>query len=135
MADWMETRRNAILQLLLNALCLWDLQWLWAFRRWRDANGDSLRAWLQIIARMEVLSSLANVAGENPDWVFPDIGTSPAKAGGPAEPGAVPAPLIEAQSMGHPLLDPGVRVSNDLRLRGPGETFSSPDPTCRARAP
>ncbi len=145
MADWMESRRNAILQVLLNALCLWDLQWLRVFHRWRETNGGSLRGWLETLARLEVLSSLAGIRFENPGWAFPEIAAPPSRGApsrgvspAPADPAVAPrehaaapagqaagtlAPLIDARAMGHPLLDPRARVRNDLSLRGAGETL------------
>jgi hypothetical protein len=111
-AEHLETRHNPVLHRLVNTLFLWDIQWLWVFRAWRRTNGSSLRSWLGILARLETLSSLAIPAFENPDWVFPDLGTE-GEAG----------PLLETASLAHPLLPKGVRVGNDLRLGAPGEVL------------
>jgi hypothetical protein len=110
LAEHLETRHNPVLHRLVNALFLWDIQWLWAFRAWRRANGAALRGWLHILAHLETLSSLAIPAFENPDWVFPEIA---------AEGGA--GPLLDAASLAHPLIPKGIRVGNDLRLGAPGE--------------
>jgi Flp pilus assembly protein TadB len=107
MADWMETRRNPLVHFVVDTAFLWDIQWLWAFRRWKRGNGPRLRGWLDAIARVEALSSLAIPAFENPDWVFPEI----------AEEG----PLLQARDMGHPLIPAGRRVANDFALDRPGE--------------
>lgn len=107
LSEYVETRRNPILHFIVNTLFLWDIQWLWAFRRWRRENGPSLRTWLETVARMESLSSLATLPFENPSWSFPEV----------AEGG----PLADAVAMAHPLLPADVRVGNDLRLGRPGE--------------
>jgi ABC-type multidrug transport system fused ATPase/permease subunit len=107
MADWMETRNNPFLSFIVNALCLWDMQWLWAFRSWKRGNGSRLRVWLETIARMEALSSLANLPFENPDWEYPGVRGD--------------GPLLEAREMGHPLIRAGARVRNDAILEKPGE--------------
>lgn len=107
MADWMETRRNPLAHFVVDTLFLWDIQWLWAFRRWKRENGPLLRGWLEAVARAEALSSLAIPAFENPDWAFPEI----------AEEG----PLLESRDMGHPLIHPDRRVANDFALGRPGE--------------
>lgn len=116
LAEHLETRLNPVLHFLVNALFLWDLQWLWVFRGWRRENGPSLRIWLDALARLETLSSLAIPAFENPDWAFPEIA--------PAEgtPGTV-GPLVDARAMAHPLLPADTRVGNDLRLGGRGEVL------------
>jgi hypothetical protein len=110
LSEHLETRLNPILHHLVNTLFLWDIQWLWIFRAWRRGNGTRLRPWLDTLARLETLSSLAIPAFENPDWVFPGIATDPSAG-----------PLIEAVAMAHPLIPAGVRVGNDLRLGAPGE--------------
>jgi hypothetical protein len=110
LAEHLETRLNPILHHSVNILFLWDIQWLWVFRAWRRDNGTELRAWLDILAHLETLSSLAIPAFENPDWAFPDIAEAE-KTG----------PLIEAADMAHPLIPKGIRVGNDLRLGAPGE--------------
>ena len=112
LADHLETRLNPVLHFLVNALFLWDLQWLWVFRGWRRENGPSLRPWLNTLARLETLSSLAIPAFENPGWAFPEITGA-----------ATGAPLVEARDMAHPLLPADTRVGNDLRLGGRGEVL------------
>jgi hypothetical protein len=110
LAEHLETRLNPILHHTVNILFLWDIQWLWVFRAWRRRNGSGLRAWLDILAHLETLSSLAVPAFENPDWAFPRIA-------GAEEDG----PLIEAAGMAHPLIPQSIRVGNDLRLASPGD--------------
>lgn len=112
LADHLETRFNPMLHFIVNILFLWDLQWLWVFRAWRRENGAALRGWLDILARLETLSSLANPAYENPEWVFPAISAE----GGPG-------PLLEAESLAHPLIPKGIRVGNGIRLASPGEVL------------
>ncbi|MDQ3002651.1 MAG: DNA mismatch repair protein [Fibrobacterota bacterium] len=107
--EHMETRLNPVLSFLVNALLLWDIQWLWAFRRWRGENGKSLRTWLDTLAALETLSSLALPAFENPDWVFPELHEG--------------EPLLDAGQMAHPLIPKTVRVGNDLRIGKPGEVL------------
>jgi MutS-like protein len=117
LADHLETRLNPVLHFLVNALFLWDLQWLWVFRGWRRENGPSLRTWLDALARLEILSSLAIPACENPHWAFPEIAAGTAAAPGTGE------PLVDARDMAHPLLPADTRVGNDLRLGGRGEVL------------
>ncbi|HLP42610.1 MAG TPA: MutS family DNA mismatch repair protein [Fibrobacteria bacterium] len=117
MVEWMETRRNPILHFLVNTLLLWDIQWLWAFRRWRAENGPSLRAWLSAVAEAETLASLAAIPFENPDWAWPEV-----REDGERDAAAAP-PLLDAEAMGHPLLPADKRVCNSLRIARPGEAL------------
>lgn len=112
LAEHLETRHNPVLHRLVNALFLWDIQWLWAFRAWRRGNGAALRGWLHILAHLETLSSLAIPAFENPGWAFPEISDDPSAG-----------PLLAAGSLAHPLLPRGIRVGNDLRLEVPGDVL------------
>lgn len=128
LADHLETRLNPVLHFLVNALFLWDLQWLWVFRGWRRENGPSLRTWLDALARLEILSSLAIPAFENPDWAFPEIAagvsaTATTKPLGGAGKAGTEGPLVDARAMAHPLLPADTRVGNDLRLGGRGEVL------------
>jgi hypothetical protein len=79
-----------------------------AAEAWRLRNGRALRGWLDAVAELEALSSVAGYAFEHPRYAFPDV-LDPA-------PGA--APLLEADALAHPLL-PGC-VPNDVRLGGEG---------------
>jgi DNA mismatch repair ATPase MutS len=107
MTDSIETRLNPLLHVPLNILFLWDIQWLWAFRRWRNENGGRLRPWLEMVGQLESLASLAIISFENPSWVFPEIIEG--------------EPLLEAKAMAHPLLPADTRVANDFSLQRRGE--------------
>jgi MutS domain V len=107
--EYLATRQNPILHFLVNSLFLWDIQWLWQIRKWRNDNASHFLPWLETIARIESLSSLAVLAFENPDWAFPLVAES--------------GPLLEAKLMAHPLIPAKMRVGNDLRLSKPGEVL------------
>lgn len=72
--------------------------------RWRAASGRDIRRWLDAMAEMEALSSLAGYAFEHPDDPFPDV----------EEPGPERRALVQGEGLRHPLL-PGA-VPNDVRL-------------------
>jgi hypothetical protein len=71
--------------------------------RWRRANGDRIRGWLDAAAELEALSSVAGYAYEHPEDPFPEV----LDGGGTAA-------LLEGDALRHPLL-PGA-VPNDVRL-------------------
>lgn len=76
-----------------------------AIDRWRAASGRSIQPWIDAVAELEALSSLASFAFENPDHVFPEI----------VENGR----CFEATGLGHPLLPAARCVRNDINLGEP----------------
>jgi len=81
---------------------LWGAQFAMAICRWRRKHGARMLPWLEAVGEFEALMCLATYAGEHPRDPFPEF-----SAAGPA---------IEAQGIGHPLLDEAVCVRNDFRL-------------------
>lgn len=74
----------------------------------RARAGKAAFGWFRALAELEALASLAGFAFERPDHTFPEL---------------VKEPTFEAEALGHPLIDAGKRVSNDLTLRAPGHAL------------
>ncbi|MCG8402616.1 MAG: MutS family DNA mismatch repair protein [Firmicutes bacterium] len=91
---------------LINIGLLWDLQTLIKLEKWRGGSGRWIRAWIEVIAEFEALSSLAGLAHDHPQWTMPEISKS--------------AAAIKAVALGHPLIKDETRVSNDVELAEPG---------------
>jgi GNAT superfamily N-acetyltransferase len=60
---------------------------------------------LDALGEVEALASLAALAFEHPDFIWPSLAAEP---------------VFEAQSLGHPLIEEGRRVGNDVSLPRPG---------------
>lgn len=73
-----------------------------AVERWREANKDRLKQWIDCWAELEALSAIACYAWEHPDDVFPELVSD--------------AVTFEAEGLGHPLLPSEKCVGNDLTL-------------------
>ncbi len=73
--------------------------------RWRRRAGAAVARWLDAVAELEALSSLAGHAFEHPADPFPALLDGP-------------APRLEAEGLAHPLL--AGAVPNDLALGGAG---------------
>lgn len=99
-----EYRANLLVGITLNALFLWDLHCVLKLRKWHLANGEEMKYWLDTISFFDALVSLGIFADNNPDDVFPE----------PVEGNF----LLEARNLGHPLLSPGKRVTNDFSISG-----------------
>jgi hypothetical protein len=100
-------RSSGMLYVPVQLVTLWDSHVLRRVDRWRDTVGPHVSDWFDALGRLEALSALATLAHDHPDWPFPTIGTE-------AE--------IVATALGHPMLDPQLRVDNDVTV-GPRGKF------------
>ncbi len=105
--DLTQFRHNhPILYVPVNTLTFWDLFTAKKLSTWKKSSGASLETWLGVISDFEVQVSLAGLAYDNPGWVYPEITEEP--------------PVLNTSSLGHPLINPEVRVCNDLAMPSPG---------------
>jgi hypothetical protein len=81
---------------------LWGTQLGMAIDRWRRQHGPQLLEWMSALGELEALISLATYSYEHPADPFPEVVES--------------GPLFETESLGHPLLNEGTCVRNDLHL-------------------
>jgi hypothetical protein len=95
-------RTNALLWLIINALIPWDFFFTYRLERLKSEISELLPRWLDAWYELESLNSLANFAWLNPQYAFPEIVSE--------------RTVFEAQSLGHPLLKPENKISNDFRL-------------------
>jgi hypothetical protein len=108
LADWYAARRNVFF-LPFRLLLLWDTRMALRLDGWRRRAGPVLARWLDAVAEMEALSSLAAYAFENPADPFPTVTDGP--------------PRFEGVQIGHPLLPADSCVRNDVSLGDrPGQT-------------
>lgn len=97
-----DSGRN-LLFLPVSLLLLWPVQLACVIDRWRARHGREIARWIEALAEIEALGSLAGYAYEHPSDVFPEIVDD-----GP--------PRLEATALGHPLLLEARCVRNDLAL-------------------
>ncbi len=97
-----------MLYIPIRLLTLWDQHVLFALERWRRTVGPHMRGWMNAICDVEALASLASARHDNPDWCVPEI---TATLGDIA---------FTAEQLGHPLIENGRRVTNDVKVGPPG---------------
>jgi hypothetical protein len=103
LVQWLDARRNQLFAPVAIVL-LWPVHFAFAIERWRARSGPHVSDWLAAAGELEALCALSTFTYEHPDDPFPEI----ADAG----------PLVDGEALGHPLLDPGTVVRNDIALGG-----------------
>jgi hypothetical protein len=82
----------------------WGTHLAWAIEAWRARHGVHVRRWIDAVAEIEALSSLATYRYEHPTDPFPEIIDGPA--------------TFDGERLGHPLLPASRMVANEVRLAG-----------------
>ncbi len=100
----LEYRQNLIVGIVLNSLFLWDIRCVYKLWEWHRKNHKKVAVWIDVIAEIDALISLANYANNHPGYVFPKI-----HSGGFH---------FKAEDLGHPLLKADKRVCNNLEITG-----------------
>jgi hypothetical protein len=107
LVEQLDSARNQFFRAIAAPL-IWIPQFAMAIEAWRRECGPYIAQWIAAVGEFEALCSLACFAHERPGTTFPEL----MEGGGP---------LIEAEALSHPLIDPQTAVPNDVRL----------DPGCR----
>lgn len=100
-----EYRLNPVVYLPLNFLLWWDLRQVLALHRWRQSHQGNSDEWFEVVGQFEYLNSYANLAFNQPFWVFPEWSNHWHK--------------FKAENLGHPLIPPAKAVTNDFILQDP----------------
>lgn len=99
LAELISNRGNSMF-LVINIFTLWDIQCMIGLESWKEKSGSSLGLWVDTLAELEGLASLAIVHCDHQAWTFPEFVSE--------DTGLV------ASNMGHPLL--ANSTSNDLSI-------------------
>lgn len=99
-----EYRQNVLVGVALNGLFLWDIRCVFRLWDWHRKNHKHLSVWLNTIAEMDALVSLGNYACNHREFVYPEVQQHDF--------------LFKAEELGHPLLEAGKRICNDVEIKG-----------------
>lgn len=105
----LDFRGNAYFTLFIGIPVFWDLICLDGLEKWKEKYKEKFPDWLNSLANIEAMNSLAGHAFANPDQVLPEV-----TWGNELE--------IICHSLGHPLIPTEKRVCNDFELSGTGKT-------------
>lgn len=95
-------RSGGILNLVLNAVFLWDYQCIFLLEAWKIKYGEKVEDWIEGIGQIESLMSFSVLANVSGHISFPEITTE--------------EPMVVATQIGHPLINKKSRVNNNLEL-------------------
>lgn len=105
--EFAELRYSPMMHAVVHGLTLWDFHVVSGIEHWRASAGIHAREWLRSLGELEALAALAALRADNPEWTFPELLDDT-------------EPVFEASALGHPLIAPGSRVSNDVIVGPPG---------------
>lgn len=92
---------------LFNSFWIVDTYWIIQTERWKKKNRSHLQLWADAVSEFETLCSIAGFAYSNPTYTYPEFKKEPF--------------TIHFEMLGHPLISPKDRVSNDFDLEGHGK--------------
>lgn len=103
-------RSNPILGLLVNLITPWDALFALLASRLREQARARLPLWMQTWYDLEALCSLGEFARLHPGNAFPAVDRDS-------------APVLQTQALGHPLIPPSRRQSNDFAIERLGQVL------------
>ena len=114
----LSVRAHPLVHLALNGIGPWDLFFTWRLDRVRQHVLSEISVWLDTLAELEASNALATFAYLHPIYPWP----TPVHAGVSVTHNEQ-IPILTTTALGHPLIPPAHRVTNDLDLRGFGRVL------------
>ena len=102
LSNLLDQRLNLLVNILLNSFLLYDVQCMAALESWKVKNKDKVSSWISCVASIEVFTSLSAFAFNRSAYCYPVLGGDKL--------------IIEAEEVGHPLIDEAESVRNDISL-------------------
>ncbi len=100
--DALDNRNNIIGAIFGNGLFLTDIKNSYRIEKWIEQYGNKVKDWFEVVAFFDAYNALGTYTYNHPQFIFPKIDTQ--------------GVVINAQSLGHPLLDVNKRVDSDLTV-------------------
>ncbi len=101
--DAFDQRNNILISILGNGLFLWDISNALRTEKWINSHNKTVTRWFAVVSFFDAQNSLANFAYNHPDYSYPKTFAS--------------GVLLDAKELGHPLLAPNKRVTNDFCIQ------------------
>ncbi len=100
-----DNRLNMLFVVPANMLLMWDLHIIIRLEKLKIKLKKIIPIWFNTVAEFDALSSIANFAYNNPDYVFPKINEGKDF-------------IFDIKSGGHPLIHSRTRITNDFNIKG-----------------
>lgn len=101
-----DQRLNLLVNLLLNSFFLYDIHCMISLERWKKENAERFSVWMDAVAEIETLVSIAGFAFNHAGYAYPLVKEGP--------------PFIKARKISHPLIPGREAVSNDFSIGDEG---------------
>ncbi len=99
--EQLDTVANLMISVMLNGLFQFHNHVFFRVNKWKTTHGDEIFEWMDTIAEVEALVSIANFAYNNPDYIYPTVNKNND---------------FSFDKLGHPLIDKNKRVCNDINF-------------------
>ncbi len=99
----LDQRGNILFAPLADGFALWELRYSWRIEQWIQNFENTVEDWFEVIDQIHAYNSMANYSFNHPDYVYPTINSKG-------------NPIIDANCLGHPTLDPDSRITNKFQL-------------------
>jgi len=96
-----NARLNAMTNLFVNSLLMFDLQCVYRLEKWKHENSSNLKSWLDVISEAEVLCSLGTFSFNHPSFNYAVIESDL---------------IVQTTAMGHPLINESECIANDILI-------------------
>ncbi|MBI3606728.1 MAG: hypothetical protein HY207_02030 [Nitrospirae bacterium] len=108
----LNIRAHPLAHLAVNLFVPWDLWFAERFRTFHREIADRLPLWIERLGRVEAAAALAQYADTHPDFAYPTLALREDAS----------KVHVDVTAIGHPLIPPSSRVTNDFALTGLGAT-------------
>ncbi|GAA4294446.1 MutS-related protein [Aestuariibaculum suncheonense] len=100
--DALDNRNNLIGAIFGNGYFLTDLKNSYRIEKWIETYGHKVADWFEVVSFFGAYNTLGNFTFNHPEFVFPEIIEN--------------GPTLQAQQLGHPLLNKAKRVDSDVTI-------------------
>jgi len=100
--DALDNRNNLISTIFGNGFLLIDIKNAYHIEQWIAQYKTTVEHWFEVVSFFDAYNTLGNYTFNHRDFVFPEIVSDTI--------------VIEAENLGHPLLDASKRITSDLSI-------------------
>ncbi len=93
----LDSIQNVAVAILFNGAFLFHIHVFIRFLKWKEEFAPEIKNWLEVMGEFEALNSFANLAYNNPEFIYPSLNSDL---------------KIEMENLGHPLIHRDKRVCN-----------------------